>query len=316
MIIQNFAQLDSVYGKDDAQTIRSNCNNMLYLLTTELSALKEISELCGDKIVKVGKGDKEREETRPLATVADLQRMKPFEAVIRRIRLNPYKTRLKPNFEMDWGEEKVEADPFVERQKQPIKVFDLREFVKEKRKNKFMNMVEGNAPGGLAGFGGGMMPPTGMPGMNPFEALAGSSVQPESPSGGLNVDELVKKIDAKIAELEKEEQEEAEKRKKIEESKKQEVNKEEISDRNVKDEENKESEIESSKPIISESLSNIAPTKLAGFINKTADEHEKLKVENKEEHIDEMKKGEKVKNSDVSKYVVTDDQFFDDFFDE
>lgn len=118
MIIQNFAQLDSVYGKDDAQTIRSNCNNMLYLLTTELAALKEISELCGDKMVKVGKGDKEREEARPLATVADLQRMKQFEAIVKRIRLNPYKTRLKPNFEIDWGIPKIEADPFIERQKE------------------------------------------------------------------------------------------------------------------------------------------------------------------------------------------------------
>ena len=32
--------------------------------------------------------------------------------------------------------------------------------------------------------------------------------------------------------------------------------------------------------------------------------------------ITEMKKSEKVKNSEVSKYSVTDDQFFDDFFDE
>ena len=322
MIIQNFAQLDSVYGKDDAQTIRSNCNNMLYLLTTELSALKEISELCGDKIVKVGKGDKEREETRPLATVADLQRMKPFEAVIRRIRLNPYKTRLKPNFEMDWGEEKVEADPFVERQKQPIKVFDLREFVKEKRKNKFMNMVEGNTPGGMPGFGTGMMPPSGMPGINPFEALASSPGQSDSPSGGLNVDELVKKIDAKIAELEKEEQEEQEKRKKLEEEKKHEENKEIVSEKLEKNDEIKEDKKEIEKPIISESLSNIAPTKLAGFINKTPDDSKESKIENKEENIvsnqaiTEMKKGEKVKNSEVSKYAVTDDQFFDDFFDE
>lgn len=82
MIIQNFAQLDAVYGKENAQTIRSNCNNLLYLLTTELAALKEISELCGEVKVKVGKGDKEREETRPLVTVSDLQKMKQFEAII------------------------------------------------------------------------------------------------------------------------------------------------------------------------------------------------------------------------------------------
>ena len=47
MIIQNFAQLDSVYGKDDAETIRGNCGNIIYLITTELKALEEISKMCG-----------------------------------------------------------------------------------------------------------------------------------------------------------------------------------------------------------------------------------------------------------------------------
>lgn len=44
-IIQNFAQLNDVYGKEDAETIRSNCGNLIYLLTTELAALEEISKL-------------------------------------------------------------------------------------------------------------------------------------------------------------------------------------------------------------------------------------------------------------------------------
>ena len=289
MIIQNFAQLDSVYGKDDAQTIRSNCNNMLYLLTTELSALKEISELCGDKIVKVGKGDKEREETRPLATVADLQRMKMFEAVVRRIRLNPYKTRLKPNFEIDWGIPKIEADPFVERQKRPIKVFDLKGFVDAKRKEKFQNMVED-----ASNVKENNMP---NPFVNPFNK---SDNQP--PVGGLNMDDLIKKIDAKIAELEKEEEEEKQKL----------------------EAKAKETKIQEEKPVVSESLSNIAPTKLTGFMNNAMKRQENVVKEGSynppsgiphQQIIPEMKKGKEVKKSEVSKYV-TDDQFFDDFFDE
>lgn len=31
MIIQNFAQLKQVYGNEDAETIRGNCGNILYL---------------------------------------------------------------------------------------------------------------------------------------------------------------------------------------------------------------------------------------------------------------------------------------------
>lgn len=49
MIIQNFAQLNKVYGKDDAETIKGNCGNIVYLISTELAALEEISKLCGEK---------------------------------------------------------------------------------------------------------------------------------------------------------------------------------------------------------------------------------------------------------------------------
>ena len=68
MIIQNFAQLDSVYGKEDAETIRGNCGNIIYLITTELKALEEISKMCGE--VKSKKDDKTA--STPLVTVSDL----------------------------------------------------------------------------------------------------------------------------------------------------------------------------------------------------------------------------------------------------
>lgn len=293
MIIQNFAQLDSVYGKDDAQTIRSNCNNLLYLLTTELAALKEISELCGDKMVKIGKGDKEREEARPLATVADLQKMNKFEAIVIRTRLNPFKTKLKPNYQIDWNIPKVEADAFVERQKKPVQVFDIKKFVQEKRNSKFMNMLEsaGSAPGGM-----GMNPMPGIPnmpnpGVNPFEALTttipNNSNPAEPKSSGLDVDELVKKIDAKIAELEKEEEEERKKKDAEQKAK----------SRISSSENNKTS---------SDEVANIAPTM---FTKQNKDEKGSSELK-------PTLKGEQVKDSEISKYTVTDDQFFDDFFDE
>ncbi|MBQ6546980.1 MAG: type IV secretory system conjugative DNA transfer family protein [Bacilli bacterium] len=310
MIVQNFAGLEATYNKEIAQTIRSNCTNLLYLLTTELSALKEISELCGDKMVKVGSGEKEREEARPLITVADLQKMKQFEAIVIRTRLNPYKTKLTPNFQIDWNIPKVDADPFVERQKRPVKVFDIKEFVKDKRKNKFMNMIEnagGMQDGGMAMPGmSGMPNMPGIPGMttNPFNPIQNSNPMPGNPMSssepsGLNVDDLVKKIDAKIAELEKEEEEE---RKKIEEQKK----KEEAAVKETKKKEEIQ-EVSEEKEVTetvssSQEVANIAPTMFTGF--KPSDE------------IAPMKKSEPVIDSPVSGIMVTDDQFFDDFFDE
>ena len=44
-IIQNFSQLNDVYGKEKAETIRGNCGNTIYLLSTELNALEEISKM-------------------------------------------------------------------------------------------------------------------------------------------------------------------------------------------------------------------------------------------------------------------------------
>lgn len=287
MIIQNFAQLDAVYGKENAQTIRSNCNNLLYLLTTELAALEEISKLCGEKMVKVGKGDKEREEARPLATVSDLQKMKPFEAIVVRTRLNPFKTRLKPNFEIDWGTPKIDADEFIQREKKPISVFDIREFVKSKKAGKFENMAGANPFGGMPNPFMNMPSPNG--GVNPFEKASNmNDDQKLNKTSNINIDDLVKKIDAKIAELEKEEEEEA---RKLELEKRQKEEKREVEEK------------------MSPALKDIAPTRLAGFMENAS--------KNNDNNSGDGINPNPVKESEVTKYKnVTDDQFFDDFFDE
>src|SRR5574344_1172994 len=69
--IQNFSQLNKVYGKEVAETIKGNCGNMFYLITTEYAALEEISKLLGEVKPKVEK-DKPQPPVRPLVTVSDL----------------------------------------------------------------------------------------------------------------------------------------------------------------------------------------------------------------------------------------------------
>ena len=81
---------DLIYGTDKIKDLRS-----------ELQALEELSKLCGDKIIKVGKDKKE--ETRPLVTVSDLQRLQQYETISLRLRKMPFKTKLIPNWKMDWG---------------------------------------------------------------------------------------------------------------------------------------------------------------------------------------------------------------------
>ncbi|MBP3765758.1 MAG: type IV secretory system conjugative DNA transfer family protein [Bacilli bacterium] len=191
-IIQNFSQLNDVYGKEKAETIRGNCGNTIYLLSTELAALEEISKMCGE--VKSKKDDKT--DSRPLVTVSDLQKLKEEEAIILRSRMNPYKTKLKFDYKIDWGTNYPKAS-YPKREKEKVRTFDLKKYVSEKRDKKINELL-----------GNGMTPPKpsgnpfmgGMPGM-PVGNIFDGVKQP----GGFNVDDIVKRIDAKIAELEAEE---------------------------------------------------------------------------------------------------------------
>ena len=230
-IIQNFSQLNEVYGKEDAETIRSNCQNLIYILTTELSALEEISKLCGE--VKSKKDDKT--ESHPLITVSDLQKLKMNEVIILRNRLHPFKTVLKQGFNTDWGDSEFDKHAeFVEREKTEIKYFDLKNFVTVRKRSKGEDITQQKSPfGGMGGnpFGGGASPFGG--GANPFGGGGGAKIpsfeefmaqrnkekaerakmEPVKPDMGkpnFDIDDLVKRIDAKIAELEEEQRREEE----------------------------------------------------------------------------------------------------------
>ena len=210
-IIQNFAQLNDVYGEEVAQVIKGNCGNLIYLISTELKALEEISKMCGE--VKSKKDDKT--SSRPLITVTDLQNLKEEQAIILRSRMRPFKTTLMFDYKMNWGKKYPKA-LYPVREKQPVKLFDLKKFVEEARKKKIDELI---GSGGMPNIPG--LPP--LPGMNmqskgenPFMGLPGmDSPNPFMPSSNNkkkapNLDDLVKRIDAKIAELEEEERREKE----------------------------------------------------------------------------------------------------------
>lgn len=137
-VIQNFAQLSEVYGKEKGDTIRGNCTNTIYLISSELAALEEISKMCGEVKVKTDKKDKDDkpiEETRPLITVSDLQKLKMGEIILLRLRQDPFRTKLKLDWQIDWGDE-CEKATYPSREKQPVSIFDLKTFVNKKREAK------------------------------------------------------------------------------------------------------------------------------------------------------------------------------------
>ena len=233
-IIQNFAQLNEVYGKDNAETIRGNCGNIIYLISTEMAALEEISKMCGE----VKSKEKEKTSSTPLVTVSDLQRMKQWETIILRLRKMPFKTTLTPNYKMNWGHSFPKAE-YPHRDKTEVKVFDIKEFVNKKREEKINNMLGSENPSSSSPFSG--IPGGMMGGFNPF----GPQPSPKQSNNEFNVDDIVKRIDAKIAELEEEERQEKlkeEQRNKITEAKVEETKEEnnDVVETDKKAEENQE----------------------------------------------------------------------------
>ena len=263
-IIQNFAQLYQVYGKENGETIKGNCGNIVYLISSELSALEELSKMCGE----VKSKEKEKTSSTPLVTVSDLQRMKEGSMVLIRTRCMPFKTKLKYDWQMRkeglWEKEYEKAE-YPTREKHSVELFDLKKYVELKREEKMKSMMgnmDSEPIGGNPMFSGmpmfGERPNPFTPKPNSFEQNNGST-----PSGGFNIDDLVKRIDAKIAELEEEEK------------------------------------IESEKP------KEIPDTKLD---NSTDDIFEP------EDIIEEVSKDKLNETKDEHKQDISDDQFFDDFF--
>ncbi len=88
LIAQSKHQLVGKYG-EDADTIKGNCDNWIFLTSKELSLLNEISELCGDIIEPTG-------NKRRLISVSELQRLdkEKGEALIMHSRQYPFITEM------------------------------------------------------------------------------------------------------------------------------------------------------------------------------------------------------------------------------
>ncbi len=307
-IIQNFAQIKEVYGDHDAETIRGNCGNLIYLLTGELSALEEISKLCGDKLVKVGKDKKE--ETRPLVTISELQRMKDDEIVLIKHRCPPFRGKLKKDFETDFGFGKGvdhygKNVIYPEREMTEIKTFDIKEFVRNKKQEMLKNIENNDSSNN-----GGVMPSMPFP---PFPGM------PNPNPSNFDIDKMIKEIDAEIARLEKEEEKEKQKEKEKTSSVIQETDTTLKNDENIKNELPLPSSIENidkekEKEITKKTEDNIIPSNMLDFesfnIKETPNNDETIKT-----HAGVSDNNINDDKDDTSTSKEDDyDDFFDDFF--
>ncbi|EJT5247910.1 TraM recognition domain-containing protein, partial [Listeria monocytogenes] len=94
LYVQDYTQIISKYGEKVAETIKSNCGNHIYILTTSGDTAKEISGKLGTKTVygkekSYGQGDlksnvSERSDDKQLLDATQLLQLKEGESVILR----------------------------------------------------------------------------------------------------------------------------------------------------------------------------------------------------------------------------------------
>ena len=109
------------------------------------------------------------------------------------------------NWKINWGK-KYEKATYPTREKLNIPMFDIKEFVDKIKAEKFQSMV-GNM-NEQPSFPFGQANPFGGQGNNPFAGgnpFENNNPFPNNQNAGIDLDEVVKRIDAKIAELEAEE---------------------------------------------------------------------------------------------------------------
>lgn len=88
LVAQSLHQMKGLYG-EDANTIKGNCGDWVFLTSRELELLHEISNLCGQTVSAEGK-------IRPLISISELQRLNKDlgEALILTDRQYPFITRM------------------------------------------------------------------------------------------------------------------------------------------------------------------------------------------------------------------------------
>ena len=223
------------------------------------------------------------------------------EIILLRLRMNPFRTKLKLNYQIDWGEEdKCDKATYPTRDKQKLHVFDLKTYVDKKREakreesmNKLLSQV--------------------MPNMKQNSSLPGMSTS----SKPMSMQDMLKNIDKAVEKLEKEEQ------------KKQ---------ASIMGRGNSVGRIEPVKmPSNMVNDSSINPLQASNLVSKLNTQNVvDAKIENKNEKphvnstefasmitnkVNQSVKEDKTVHNDIkpeiksgNKDYVTDDQFFDDFF--
>ena len=94
VFVKSLLELNNVYGVDNATLLRLCFGNIIYLLANDMYTLEEMSKLCGNVNIEGN--------IKPLISVEELKLLNMFEAVVLIPRSYPIKTKLLPDYVIDW----------------------------------------------------------------------------------------------------------------------------------------------------------------------------------------------------------------------
>lgn len=190
LVLQSISQLDSIYGKSKATTIRDNASVKILFRVSHWETLSEFSKLCGERETLFdGKVKQE-----PLIMPSQLAAMEVGQALVMISGRTKFITWL-PDYTEIFGCQKIERTRKLMHgasHNGSTQVFDIQSYVKNQKKQKLEEMMSRSSER--------------IPDKILFPFLHDGD-EKSSGEREFNIDDLIKEIDAKIAELEEEEKE-------------------------------------------------------------------------------------------------------------
>ena len=185
-VLQSMSQLVDIYGTSNATTIVSNCDVRVAFRVNHWDTLTELSRICGERAVYY-EGNLSRE---PLITQSQLAAMETGQALVIISGRMKFVTWIPDFTEMYPYDSKVYKKKKVKkRTKRSVGYFDIQKYVREKKKEKLAQQMNG-------------LDLIKKDTMSFSEALHSET----SKTGDeIHIDELVERIDERIAEMEQEE---------------------------------------------------------------------------------------------------------------
>lgn len=93
-LIKSYIHLSNIYSKEETEILKMCFGNIIYLLSNDIYTLNEVSKQCGNK--------EENGRIAPLITPEELKVLEQFEAVLLLPRMMPVKTKILPNYKINW----------------------------------------------------------------------------------------------------------------------------------------------------------------------------------------------------------------------